>query len=91
MTLLYDDPVFPAPRDGRPSGAGRADSANPRRACNRRPGRAMPRPAFEPVSRRRLARVHSPAYIDEVWAIAKSGGGQLEADTVVSPPPTTWP
>ena len=40
---------------------------------------------FKPVSRQRLARVHSPAYIDEVWAFAKSGGGYIEADTVVSP------
>ena len=29
--------------------------------------------------------MHSPAYIDEVWAYAKSGGGYIEADTVVSP------
>jgi acetoin utilization deacetylase AcuC-like enzyme len=40
---------------------------------------------FKPVSRQRLARVHSPAYIDEVWAFAKSGGGYIEGDTVVSP------
>ena len=42
-------------------------------------------PEFKPVSRQRLARVHSPAYIDEIWAFAKSGGGYIEADTVVSP------
>jgi acetoin utilization deacetylase AcuC-like enzyme len=42
-------------------------------------------PDFKPASRQRLARVHSPAYIDEVWAYAKSGGGHLEEDTVVSP------
>ena len=42
-------------------------------------------PEFKPVSRFRLARVHSPAYIDEVWAFAKSGGGDIEPDTVVSP------
>lgn len=42
-------------------------------------------PEFKPVSRQRLARVHSPAYIDEVWAYAKSGGGYIESDTVVSP------
>jgi acetoin utilization deacetylase AcuC-like enzyme len=43
------------------------------------------RPDFKPCDRRRLARVHSPAYIDEIWAFAKSGGGDIEADTVVSP------
>ena len=42
-------------------------------------------PEFEPVSRRRLATVHSPMYIDEVWAMDKSGGGHLDADTVVGP------
>lgn len=42
-------------------------------------------PEFKPVSRRRLAAVHSAAYIDEIWAYAKSGGGHIEADTVVSP------
>ena len=43
------------------------------------------RPVFKPVSRQRLARVHSSGYIDEIWAYAKSGGGHIEADTVVSP------
>ncbi len=42
-------------------------------------------PEFKPVARQWLARVHSPAYIDEVWAYAKSGGGYIESDTVVSP------
>lgn len=43
------------------------------------------RPVFKPVSRQRLARVHSPGYIDEIRAYAKSGGGHIEADTIVSP------
>jgi acetoin utilization deacetylase AcuC-like enzyme len=42
-------------------------------------------PEFQPVSRKQLARVHSPSYIDEIWAYAKSGGGYIESDTVVSP------
>ncbi len=32
-----------------------------------------------------LALVHEPAYIDQVQALAESGGGRLDADTVVSP------
>jgi len=40
---------------------------------------------FEPAPRRWIARVHSASYIDEVWAMAKSGGGDIEADTVVGP------
>jgi acetoin utilization deacetylase AcuC-like enzyme len=43
------------------------------------------RPQFKPISRHRLARVHSSAYIDEIRAFAKSGGGHIEADTIVSP------
>ena len=43
------------------------------------------RPAFKPVSRHRLARVHSAGYIDEIRAYAKSGGGHIESDTIVSP------
>jgi len=42
-------------------------------------------PTWEPVSRQRLARVHAPEYIDEVRALAKSGGGDLDGDTVVGP------
>ena len=29
--------------------------------------------------------VHSPAYIEEIWAFARAGGGYLDADTVCSP------
>lgn len=43
------------------------------------------RPSWEPVSLSRLRLVHSSSYIDQVWALAKSGGGQIEVDTVVSP------
>ena len=42
-------------------------------------------PEFEPAKRQWVARVHSPSYIDEVWAYAKSGGGYIDPDTVVSP------
>jgi len=47
--------------------------------------RKCQRPAWGPASRQQLARIHWPRYIDEVWALAKSGGGELDADTVVSP------
>ena len=29
--------------------------------------------------------MHSSAYVDEIWAYAKSGGGYIESDTIVSP------
>ena len=43
------------------------------------------RPTWKPVSRSRLTLVHSPRYIDQVWALAKSGGGDLDHDTICSP------
>jgi acetoin utilization deacetylase AcuC-like enzyme len=42
-------------------------------------------PAFEPCDRATLAMVHSPGYVDEIWAFALAGGGYLDADTVCSP------
>ena len=85
MTLLYDSPCFLDHETGHhPECAdrirlipGRLEQAGLAAQCRR--------PQFKPVSRARLARVHSPAYIDEIWAYAKSGGGYIEADTVVSP------
>ena len=41
--------------------------------------------AAEACDRRCLARVHTPAYIEEIWAFARSGGGYLDADTVCGP------
>ncbi|MGA2616413.1 MAG: histone deacetylase [Thermoguttaceae bacterium] len=42
-------------------------------------------PEFERCDRQRLALVHSRRYIDEVWAFARSGGGDIDPDTVVCP------
>lgn len=85
MTLLYCPPCFLDHETGHhPERAdrirlipARLDHAGLTARCRQ--------PEFKPVSRQRLARVHSPAYIDEVWALAKSGGGEIEPDTVVSP------
>ena len=41
-------------------------------------------PAVEPASRARLERVHDPDYLDDVWELAASGGGRIEATTGVS-------
>ena len=43
------------------------------------------RPEWEPVSRQRLLQVHAARYVNEVWAIAKSGGGELDSETIISP------
>lgn len=41
-------------------------------------------PRFEPCDRARLARIHTPAYIDSIRAFAESGGGHLDSDTICS-------
>lgn len=85
MTLLYTSPCFLNHETGNhPERAdrirlipGRLESSGLTAQCRQ--------PEFKPVSRQRLARVHSPSYIDEIWAFAKSGGGHADPDTIVSP------
>jgi acetoin utilization deacetylase AcuC-like enzyme len=85
MTLLYASPRFLEHETGHhPECAGRIrnlteklDKAGLLTQCNQ--------PEFKPIPKNYLARVHSPSYIDEIWAYAKSGGGYIESDIVVSP------
>lgn len=41
-------------------------------------------PAVEPASRTQIEQVHDPDYLDEIWELAASGGGRIEATTGVS-------
>jgi acetoin utilization deacetylase AcuC-like enzyme len=85
MTLLYNSPSFlDHETGGHPERADRIRKI-PERLLAAGLTEQCRTPEFKPVSRQRLARVHSPSYIDEVWAYAKSGGGYIESDTVVSP------
>jgi len=85
MTLLYNDSCFLKHETGaHPERADRLRSIAERLAHSGL-DRKCQRPAWGPASRQQLARIHWPRYIDEVWALAKSGGGELDADTVVSP------
>jgi acetoin utilization deacetylase AcuC-like enzyme len=85
MTLLYCHPCFLNHETGmHPERADRIRLIPERLATAGLAGQCR-MPEFKPVSRPRLARVHSGSYIDEVWAHAKSGGGYIESDTVVSP------
>jgi acetoin utilization deacetylase AcuC-like enzyme len=85
MTLLYNDPSFLKHETGaHPERGDRIRQIGPRLE---RSGMFVQcgHPMWEPVSRRRLSRIHSPRYIDEVWALCKSGGGELDVDTVACP------
>ena len=85
MALLYDDPCFLKHETGsHPERAERIRRIGPRLEASGLDRRCR-RPTWEPVARHRLTRVHSPRYADEVWAMAKSGGGELDCDTIVSP------
>ncbi len=85
MTLLYCAPCFLDHETGNhPERADRIRGIPRRLEESGLLGRCR-QPEFKPVTRQRLARVHSPSYINEVWAFAKSGGGYIEADTIVSP------
>lgn len=85
MTLLYNDPSFLAHETGNhPERAERIRGVEPRLRAGGMAQRCT-RPSWEPVTRRRLGRVHSLAYIDEVRAISKSGGGDIDSETIISP------
>ena len=85
MTLLYDDPVFLQHETG--SHPENADRLRPVSARLRDSGLVAfcGRPEFDPCTRRRLNRLHSSRYIDEVWGLAKSGGGAFGLETLVGP------
>ena len=85
MTLLYEDRRFLAHETGaHPERAARIRGLSDRFAESGLDQKCR-RVEWAELSRQRLSRVHSLAYADEVWAMAKSGGGDMDADTVVSP------
>lgn len=85
MTLLYYDDVFLQHETGaHPERADRIRGVMERFEAEGLLAHCR-RPPIRPVGRSRLTLVHSPRYIDEVWAVAKSGGGDLDHDTVCSP------
>jgi acetoin utilization deacetylase AcuC-like enzyme len=84
MTLLYDDPIFLEHLTGNhPEApvrlwtvAGHLNSIGLGSACSR--------PAWEPATTEQLQYVHSCEHIEWIRQVAESGGGQIDADTVVS-------
>ncbi len=85
MTLLYRDPRFLDHETG----------SHPERALRLRTVEShldrtwlaaqCRQITAEPCDRACLALVHKPAYVEEIWAFAGSGGGYLDADTVCGP------
>ncbi len=85
MTLLYCPPCFLDHETGdHPECADRIRRIPERLRQSGLAARCR-EPEFAPVARQHLTRVHAPAYVDEIWSYAKSGGGNIESDTVVSP------
>ena len=85
MTLLYTDPCFLKHETGHhPERADRIRLIEPQLRAEGLWDRCTYR-APVAVSPERLARVHSPDYITEIWGACKAGGGYIEADTVLSP------
>ena len=85
MTLLYDDSIFlEHDTGGHPECAGRIIPIRKRLSAIAS-DLTLRRREWEPISLPRLSRVHQPGYVNRVEAFAESGGGRIEADTVVSP------
>lgn len=85
MTLLYYDPCFLDHNTGQhPEQARRLSTVVAHLESSGLAARCR-QMAVPAVSRDRLARVHAPQYVEGVQEFALSGGGQIEADTVVSP------
>jgi acetoin utilization deacetylase AcuC-like enzyme len=83
MTLLYYDAQFLEHRTGtHPERPERLIAVARHLERTGLDGRCQ-RPTWEPVSDKRLARVHEPAYARELVAFEQAGGGRVEVDTVV--------
>jgi acetoin utilization deacetylase AcuC-like enzyme len=82
--LLYHSPAFLEHDTGaHPENAGRLGPIT-RRLDKAAYPFEIARPNWQPISAERLARVHPPQYIELLRQYAERGGGQIEADTVLS-------
>ena len=84
MTLLYADPLFFDHQTGRHPERAERLMAVYRQLERSGLDQQCTRPRWEPVSGKRLQRVHSASYEREVSEFASAGGGRLEEDTHVS-------
>ena len=85
MTWLYYDPCFLEHDTGpHPENADRLREIV-RHLQEQGLDRKCGLPEWQPVGLDRLSQVHSTAYIAQIERFAASGGGMIDADTVVSP------
>jgi acetoin utilization deacetylase AcuC-like enzyme len=84
MTLFYYNPLFLEHDTGKhPENAMRLRKVMERlQTCDF--FGAMEQPDWSPASLQQLLQVHSPGSLDSIQACIEQGGGQVEADTVVS-------
>ena len=84
MTLFYYDPLFLQHDTGKhPENATRLRKVMERlQPCDF--FRALEQPEWSPASLEQLLQVHSPGALDSIEAFIQQGGGQIEADTIVS-------
>jgi acetoin utilization deacetylase AcuC-like enzyme len=85
MTILYDDPCFLKHETGPDIERSARLRAVTHRLQTSGLAEKCNRPEWQAATKRRLTRVHSSSYIDSVVALAKSGGGEIEQETTVSP------
>ena len=84
MALLFADDIFLKHRTGEhPESPARLEHLDAHLRQQGLPARFAPG-GLRAATVAELARVHRPAYIAQVERFAKAGGGQLEADTVLS-------
>ena len=84
MTLLYRDPLFLRHETGRhPENPDRLRAIEARLCAAGLIDRCTPG-TYQPLTPDAVARVHGPAVVEAVRALAEQGGGRLDADTVLS-------
>jgi acetoin utilization deacetylase AcuC-like enzyme len=85
MTLLFTDPLFLKHDTGR-----HPETAERLRSISKRLDQAGLVPkckagVYQPLTEEDVNRVHNPKQVTRVKQLAEHGGGQIDADTVVSP------
>jgi len=84
VTLLYTDPAFQEHITGaHPEHPRRLVAIEARLECSGLASRCT-RADCRPATVEEIERVHDPAYVQEIQRYAAAGGGQIEADTIVS-------